>query len=68
MESIAAGNRSVIFGDLKKYIIRDVLGFDLIRMDERFADTFQVGYVAFLRTEGKLIQSEAVRALRHLNT
>lgn len=68
MQSIAAGTRSVLFGDLKKYIIRDVLNFDLIRMDERFADTFQVGYVAFMRTDGKLIQSSAVRALRHLNT
>ena len=68
MQSIAAGTRSVLFGSFDKYIIRDVLGFDLIRMDERFADTFQVGYVAFMRTDGKLIQSSAVRALRHLNT
>ena len=68
MQSIAAGNRSVLFGDLKKYIIRDCLGFDLLRLSERFADSFQIAYVGFLRTDGILIQSEAVRALRHLNT
>ncbi len=70
MQSIAAGNRSVLFGDFSKYIIRDVLGFDLVRLDERYADTFQVAFVAFMRTDGKLIDAGAgaVRALRHLNT
>lgn len=70
MQSIAAGNRSVLFGDFSKYVIRDVMGFDLLRLDERFADAFQVAFVAFLRTDGKLIDGGggAVKALRHLNT
>lgn len=70
MQSIGAGLRSVLFGDFSKYVIRDVMGFDLLRLDERFADAFQVAFVAFLRTDGKLIDGGggAVKALRHLNT
>jgi len=70
MESIATGNRSVLFGDFQKYIIMDVLGFDLLRLDELFAQAFQVAFIAFARTDGKLVDAGQgpVRALRHLNT
>jgi len=70
MQSIAAGNRSVLFGNFSFYIIRDVLNFDLLRLEERFAEAFQIAYVAFMRTDGKLIDGGggAVKALRHLNT
>lgn len=70
MADIGAGNRSVLFGDFSKYKIRDVLGIDLIRQDELFSNFFQVGFVAFMRTDGKLLDAGQgpVRALRHPNT
>lgn len=70
MADIGAGNRSVLFGDFSKYIIMDVLGIDLMRLDELFAQAFQVGFIAFARTDGKLVDAgtNPVKALRHLNT
>lgn len=70
VSDIGAGNRSVLFGDFNKYKIRDVLGIDLIRQDELYSNFFQVGFVAFMRTDGKLLDAGQgpVRALRHPNT
>jgi HK97 family phage major capsid protein len=34
------------------YWIRDVSGIRFVRMDERYADYDQVGFVVFLRTDG----------------
>lgn len=70
MESIAAGNRSVLFGDFSKYIIMDVLGTTVMRLDELFAQAFQTAFIAFARTDGKLVDAgtNPVKALRHLNT
>lgn len=70
MADIGTGNRSVLFGDFSKYIIMDVLGIDLMRLDELFAQAFQVAFIAFARTDGKLVDAgtNPVKALRHLNT
>ena len=41
------------FGDFKAYLIRDVKGIAVVRLTERYADTLQTGYFAYLRTEGQ---------------
>ena len=70
MDSIAAGKRSLLFGDFKKYIIRDVQGIILLRLSELFAEKLQMGFIAFLRTEGKLIDAGTgpIRVLRQPST
>ena len=54
MAAMAAGAKSVLFGDLSKYIIRDVLGVTLLRLEERYADFHQVAFLAFARMDGDL--------------
>lgn len=70
VESIGAGNYSVLFGDFSKYIIRDVEGFTLLRLDERYADALQVGFIGFLRTDGKVIDAgtNPIHAIRNPST
>ena len=70
MAEIGKDNISVLFGDFNKYIIRDIGGFILLRLDERFADNLQVGFTGFLRTDGKLIDAGTgpIKHLRHPNT
>jgi HK97 family phage major capsid protein len=47
---------SILFGQLSKYIIRDVMDLTLFRMtDSAFTLNGQVGFVAFLRTGGNWI-------------
>jgi HK97 family phage major capsid protein len=49
--------KSILFGDLSKYIIRDSRDITLIRLDERYADYHQVGFLAFARSDGDLLDA-----------
>jgi HK97 family phage major capsid protein len=55
--SIATGNKVMIFGQLNRYKIRDVANLRLVRMNERYADYDQVGFVAFSRHDGRLLDA-----------
>ncbi len=52
--AIVAGEEIAVFGDLSKYIIREVAGMRFRRLDERYADTDQVGFIAFMRADGDI--------------
>jgi HK97 family phage major capsid protein len=52
-----AAAKSFLFGLLSKYLIRDVEDIRLVRMDERYADYDQVGFTAFMRSDGDLLDA-----------
>lgn len=60
---IAAGNRIMAFGDFSYYWIADRQGRSFKRLNELFATTGQVGFLASERVDGKLILAEAVKTL-----
>lgn len=47
----------VLFGNFKKYIIRTVNNMRLVRLNERFGDTDEIGLVAFWRIDGDLLDA-----------
>jgi HK97 family phage major capsid protein len=49
--------KSILFGALDKYIVRDVRGIELLRLDERFAEFGQVAFLAFARFDGNLLNA-----------
>ena len=55
MSGPGEGNVSAIFGDGSYYIIRDVLEFTLLRLEERYADSLQVGFLGFSRHDGRSV-------------
>jgi HK97 family phage major capsid protein len=57
---MTATAKSLLFGDFSKYWIRDVRDFTLLRLDERFAEFLQVAFLAFLRTDGDLLNAGTV--------
>jgi HK97 family phage major capsid protein len=59
MPLIGAGLNPIIFGNFKKYVVRDVLGFTAVRFSELFMQNHQVGFAAYMRTDGKLLQPKA---------
>jgi HK97 family phage major capsid protein len=65
--NIGTGARSVVYGDIGKYIIRDVMGISMARLVERYAEFHQVGFVAILRTDADLLDAGTgpVKALIH---
>ena len=59
MAAIGAGADTMVFGDFSKYIIRDVLGVTMVRYNELYMPNHQVGFQAYLRTDGQCIQTSA---------
>lgn len=63
MADPAASARPMIFGDFSRYIVRKVMGFQVLTLRERYAESFQVGMVGFKRFDGELLNAGAVKAL-----
>ena len=61
---IAAGAKTIAFGDFQYYWIADRQGRSFKRLNELFATTGQVGFLATQRVDGKLILSEAIKILQ----
>lgn len=55
MPVMAANARSILFGDLREYMIREVMDLTLFRMaDSKYIENGQIGFVAFNRQGGNL--------------
>ena len=65
---LAAGQKTVAFGDFNYYWIGDRLGITFKRLNERFAETGQIGFIASKRLDGKLILPEAIKVLQQKGT
>ena len=61
--TIAAGAKAIAFGDYSYYWVADRQGRSFKRLNELFAMTGQVGFLASQRLDGKLILPEAIKTL-----
>lgn len=62
MATAANNSKSLLFGDIREaYAIRIVRQNELLRLNERYADFLQVGFLAFGRMDGTLQNGAAVR-------
>jgi HK97 family phage major capsid protein len=61
---IAAGNKTIAFGDFSYYWIADREGRVFKKLIELYASTGQVGFLATQRVDGKLILPEAIKVLQ----
>lgn len=57
MAAPASAAKSMLFGRLDKYLIRDVGNVIMMILRERFAEYFQIGMVGFHRTDGELLDA-----------
>lgn len=55
--TVTDGDNTIAFGDFSKYLIRQVRGFQLRRVEERFIDKGQVAFLAFSRADGALLDA-----------
>jgi len=60
MPTAEGGNKAVLFGDFSYYFIRDVQDVRILRLEERFAEYLEVGFLAFMRTDGLLATPSVV--------
>lgn len=62
--TIAAGAKTVLFGDLNYYWIGDREGITFKRLNELYAGNGQVGFLAYKRLDGKTVLPEAIKVLQ----
>lgn len=64
MPVMEAGSKPVLFGDFTFYWIGDRQGVTFKRLNERYADTGQIGFMATKRVDAKLVLPEAIKCLQ----
>lgn len=67
--TLATGNKTALFGDLAAYKLRIVNSIRLRTLTERYADTDQTGFIAWIECDGCLLNPSGTAALnpvRHL--
>lgn len=65
MPDLGAAKKAILYGDFSGYYIRDVMGVTMFRFDDSaYAKRGQVGFLAWLRSGGNLIDGNAIRALK----
>lgn len=65
MPALAVGSKSLLFGNIRDaYVIRIVRGIQTMRLNERYADFLQVGFLAFERADGTMQDGNAVRVFQ----
>lgn len=62
--TIEAAAKTIAFGDFSYYWVADRQGRAFKRLNELFAATGQVGFMATQRVDGKLILAEAIKVLQ----
>ena len=61
--TIATATKTIVAADFSKYVVRNAGGVQMVRLDERFADNLQVGFVAYKRADAKVINNAAIKHL-----
>ena len=51
-----AANLTMLFGRLRDYKLRMVRGVRILRADERFLEKLQIGFMGYVRVDGKLLR------------
>lgn len=66
MPAPAANAKSIVFGDHSKYMVRDAMELTIFRFeDSNFLKKGQVGFLAWARAGGNLVDANAVKAYQH---
>jgi len=61
--SIATGNKTLLAADFNKFVVRNAGGIQMLRLNERFADELEVGFVAWKRSDSVVLDNRAVKYL-----
>jgi len=57
MDAMATAKKTVLFGQVSKYMVRQVRELGILRLNERFADYGQVAFIGFARYDGNLLDA-----------
>ena len=64
MESaITTGQKTLLAADFSKFVVRSAGGVQMVRLNERYMDELEVGFVSYARKDAKVLDSRAVKYL-----
>ena len=61
--SIATGEKTLLAADFSKFVVRSAGGVQMVRLNERYMDELEVGFVAYARKDAAVLDSRAVKHL-----
>lgn len=61
--SIATTKKTVLAADFSKYVVRNAGGVQFLRLNERFMNNLEVGFIAYKRADGIVLNDAAVKHL-----
>ena len=61
--SIATGKKTLLAADFSKFVVRSAGGIQMVRLNERYMDELEVGFVSFARKDSAVLDSRAVKHL-----
>ena len=62
-DTIAATKKTMIAADFSKYVVRNAGGVQFLRLNERFMNELEVGFICYKRADGAVLNSAAVKHL-----
>lgn len=67
-QDMASGSaaKAYLYGDIGKYYIREVRGLTMLQSDQRYFENLQVAFLAYIRTDGDLVNTSAVKYMTNL--
>lgn len=68
MPTVAAGAKAIAFGDLSKYWIGDREGVTFKRLNELYATTGHIGFLATKRLDARVVVPEGIKVLQMKGT
>ena len=60
---LAAAEKVLLAADFDKYVVRRAGGVNLIRLDERYMDEMEIGFLVSARRDGHAVDTRAIKAL-----
>jgi HK97 family phage major capsid protein len=64
MESaITTGKKTLLAADFSKFVVRSAGGIQMVRLNERYMDQLEIGFVSYARKDSKVLDSRAVKHL-----
>ena len=61
--SVVTTAKTIAFGDFEQFYIRDAGPLEIRRLDERYAEAYETGFLAVGRRDSKVVQTNAIKLL-----
>ena len=61
--AITTGQKTLLAADFSKFVVRSAGGVQFVRLNERYMDELEVGFVAYARKDSKVLDTRAVKYL-----